>query len=276
MTTTPDANYPELNYFMNESESDVVFIVDGKRVPAIRRILAFKSNVFEAMFSGNFVESDQNEIRLEDLSYEAFKSMIRFIYTEQLVTCDNESIPELMEVLKVADRYQIQRLIDSVCRVLRTRLNLANFETVCKMSHQTGCDHLIPDLKQFMTNNFPVLMQKTELELKKINDWTHNTFLEVMIGRYRTAERNFGPFTYSDTPYQSQGLWVQSQNGQVPKDAVRGGTDVNGEPLYVGRAIHLDDCIPGKVQQSLNLPLKVLTSHDQASGMKFTSRVVWK
>lgn len=104
MSSADDHKFPELSHFMNESESDVVFVVDGQRVPAIRRVLALKSSVFEAMFSGKYKESDQKEITVQDVTYDAFKSMVRFLYTEQLVLNDDESIEELMEVLRVADR----------------------------------------------------------------------------------------------------------------------------------------------------------------------------
>lgn len=37
--------------------------------------------------------------------------------------------------------------------------------------------------------------------------------------------------------------WVPASNGQVPPDAVQGGMD--GEPLFVARAKHEGDLIPG-------------------------------
>ncbi|CAG2106906.1 unnamed protein product [Medioppia subpectinata] len=68
-----DMRYPEMSCFLNESESDVVFIIDGQRVPALRQVLGLKSEVFRAMFSGNFKESEEKEIPIEDMNAEAFK-----------------------------------------------------------------------------------------------------------------------------------------------------------------------------------------------------------
>ena len=45
-----------MHYFMNEDLSDVVFIVEGLRVPALKQLLIIKSRVFRTMFSGKFVE----------------------------------------------------------------------------------------------------------------------------------------------------------------------------------------------------------------------------
>ena len=69
---------PELDFFMNESESDVVFVIEGQPLPAMKSILRLKSRVFRAMFSGDFKETKDNEVDIEDTSYEAFKTFIQF------------------------------------------------------------------------------------------------------------------------------------------------------------------------------------------------------
>jgi hypothetical protein len=44
--------------------------------------------------------------------------------------------------------------------------------------------------------------------------------------------------------------WQQSSGGHVPDNAVRGGKDINGETLYVGRVVHGSDTLPGKIVPS--------------------------
>ncbi|XP_055322242.1 uncharacterized protein LOC129578126 [Sitodiplosis mosellana] len=44
--------------------------------------------------------------------------------------------------------------------------------------------------------------------------------------------------------------WVPASNGQVPHGSVEGGRDLEGEPLFVGRARHEGDLIPGKLVPS--------------------------
>lgn len=44
--------------------------------------------------------------------------------------------------------------------------------------------------------------------------------------------------------------WHYAHDGQVPYNAVEGGNDVNGEPIYVGRAHESGDVIPGKIVPS--------------------------
>lgn len=41
--------------------------------------------------------------------------------------------------------------------------------------------------------------------------------------------------------------WLHSSNGQVPVGAIAAGNTHNGEPLYIGRARHMQSLTPGKV-----------------------------
>ena len=84
MENSEDIKYPEKYYFMDESKCDVVFIIDGQRVPALKQFLCAKSVVFRAMFSGDWKESNGQEIPIEGTTFSAFKAMIWFIYTDKL------------------------------------------------------------------------------------------------------------------------------------------------------------------------------------------------
>jgi hypothetical protein len=44
--------------------------------------------------------------------------------------------------------------------------------------------------------------------------------------------------------------WHSSAGGNVPSNAVEGGSDVNGETIYVGRAHDSGDLVPGKIVPS--------------------------
>lgn len=44
--------------------------------------------------------------------------------------------------------------------------------------------------------------------------------------------------------------WVPSSNGSLPPNAVVGGNDVNGEPIYISRARHEGALLPGKLVPS--------------------------
>ncbi|CAG2112349.1 unnamed protein product, partial [Medioppia subpectinata] len=104
--------FPERNFFMNESKSDVVFITDGQRVPALRYVLMVGSVYFEAMFSGSFAETDKKEIEIKDTTYEAFKAIVWYLYSRKLSFNDKEDMDcdLVYDVSKLADAYDMDYL----------------------------------------------------------------------------------------------------------------------------------------------------------------------
>lgn len=45
--------------------------------------------------------------------------------------------------------------------------------------------------------------------------------------------------------------WKKEHGGHIPHHAVLAGYDKDGSPLYVGRAHHRGDVIPGKVRSQI-------------------------
>jgi hypothetical protein len=79
------------NLFNSPKFADIEFVVGPADAPAseLRRfyahkqVLGIRSPVFEAQIFHNFAESRENEIRVTDLSPEAFECVLRCIYTDQ-------------------------------------------------------------------------------------------------------------------------------------------------------------------------------------------------
>ena len=86
---------------------DVTFVVDDERVPAHRVVLASRCEYFRSMFSDGFQESSSSEIQLRDgISAGAFKALLRYLYTDSTEVEDGL----LVEMVKVCDQYQVERL----------------------------------------------------------------------------------------------------------------------------------------------------------------------
>ena len=101
---------PELDYFMNEERSDVVFMIEGQPLPSQKLFLSIKSKVFRAMFSGDYQESKVKIIAIEDTTYEAFKTFIQFLYCDQLVLKDKNDFSLFPELYRLCERYDVSRL----------------------------------------------------------------------------------------------------------------------------------------------------------------------
>lgn len=63
--------------------SDITFVVQGFHFKAHRAILATRSEYFDAMFSGGFMESKKDEFEVLDVSSEVFENLLIYIYTNQ-------------------------------------------------------------------------------------------------------------------------------------------------------------------------------------------------
>lgn len=54
--------------------------------------------------------------------------------------------------------------------------------------------------------------------------------------------------------------WVHcTSDGPFPPNMVRGGIDRDGTPIFIGRAFHEGDMIPGKIKDNFQLNIKRLT-----------------
>ena len=105
------SNLPKSNCNM---PIDVIFIVEGQEVHANRAILAVRSQYFDALLFGGMSESigvdeegDRKPIVLNDVSYECFKQVIEFLYTDRVqdLTWDN-GVPLLI----ASEQFMLDRL----------------------------------------------------------------------------------------------------------------------------------------------------------------------
>ncbi|XP_070500157.1 speckle-type POZ protein-like A [Chironomus tepperi] len=91
----------------NEERSDFKFIVENERIPVNKFLLSIRSPVFDRMFNSNYKESTINEHELGfEISKEAFKELIRYMYTEQI----HEFDIHVFELLHASDYFQITEL----------------------------------------------------------------------------------------------------------------------------------------------------------------------
>ncbi|NP_001002198.1 BTB/POZ domain-containing protein 9 [Danio rerio] len=109
-----------------EEYSDVTFVVEEKRFPAHRVILAARCQYFRALLYGGLRESRaQAEVRLEETRAEAFSMLLRYLYTGR-ATLSEAREETLLDFLGLAHRYGLQPLEVSICEFLRTLLSTRN------------------------------------------------------------------------------------------------------------------------------------------------------
>merc|ERR1712107_436720 len=93
----------------NTSDADVTFMVNGERILAHRVILSARSQYFNIMFSSGFKEGAKKAvIEVPDTTVEAFRALIRYLYTAELALDSTNAI----QVMQLAHLYDIRELYD--------------------------------------------------------------------------------------------------------------------------------------------------------------------
>jgi hypothetical protein len=109
--------------FNNPAWNDVSFLVDSKLLHLHRALLAPRSAYFRQLFRSGMRESAQASdgeggaaapIPIQDISYELFEKLMRFLYTDQL-----ELTPEnVFEVCAAANRFALDDVLQRCERYL--------------------------------------------------------------------------------------------------------------------------------------------------------------
>ncbi|XP_052789766.1 uncharacterized protein LOC128224122 [Mya arenaria] len=87
--------------------ADVTLVVEGRRIPVTKAVLAFSSPVFLAMFQSDFKEKEKSEIPLPDKKLPAFVMFLRCLYPNIMEKVTAESV---YDVIYLANEYQTEHL----------------------------------------------------------------------------------------------------------------------------------------------------------------------
>ena len=176
---------PEMDFFMNEDKSDVVFMVEGKRVPALKIILCMKNRVFRDLFSDNFEESKDKTVVIEETTFEAFKTFILFLYSDRLVFEDENDVKLIEDVLLLSEKYdEIHMKRKTIKRLNKIEMTYDNFEQISRIAFRYEIEELISKLKTFIDNNFNNLIKSDIKELCELNYSTNGKLFEVNVSHF--------------------------------------------------------------------------------------------
>ena len=176
---------PDMEYFMNEDKSDVVFIVEGQRVPALKQLLIERNKVFRAMFSDNFKESKDKTVVIEETSFEAFQTLILFLYSDRHVFKDEKDIHLIVDVFVLSDRYEAIGLMRKTIEMLsEIEMTFDNFELISRIVFRYNIRELMAKVMTFIDNNFSNSVKKDIKQLCELNDSTNDRLFEVNANHY--------------------------------------------------------------------------------------------
>ncbi|XP_008204972.1 speckle-type POZ protein B-like [Nasonia vitripennis] len=86
--------------------SDVSISIEGKTIMACKLILMKKSPVFAAMFRADMKERNKNAVLIEDIKYDIFMELLRFIYSGKVRQLETIAV----DLLAAVDKYRMENL----------------------------------------------------------------------------------------------------------------------------------------------------------------------
>eukprot|EP00339_Tiarina_fusa_P026374 CAMPEP_0117080634 /NCGR_PEP_ID=MMETSP0472-20121206/56880_1 /TAXON_ID=693140 ORGANISM="Tiarina fusus, Strain LIS" /NCGR_SAMPLE_ID=MMETSP0472 /ASSEMBLY_ACC=CAM_ASM_000603 /LENGTH=577 /DNA_ID=CAMNT_0004808331 /DNA_START=392 /DNA_END=2125 /DNA_ORIENTATION=+ len=129
----------QMRALVNDEEfSDVTFLVEDQPVYAHRAILAQRCDHFAAMFRSGMRESVERMVPIPDISRQVFILLLEYIYTDS-VKIDVENA---IELYIASDIYQLERLRDMCCTVVRRNLNAENAGPLLQSASENHCQIL--------------------------------------------------------------------------------------------------------------------------------------
>lgn len=166
-----------LRHFFNDEEfSDVVFLVQGRRVYGHKMVLAIVSDCFRAMFTAGFRESSSPEIEITDCSYDGFLAVMDYIYTgayPEAISTQPPSVLEMMtpqqrqryhqqhqqqiirivDILELADRFMLDHLKQVCERVVQSTVTEETLEYMMQVAQKANAMQLLAVCEHFARNH---------------------------------------------------------------------------------------------------------------------------
>ncbi|KAF8367132.1 hypothetical protein PRIPAC_84961 [Pristionchus pacificus] len=125
--------------------SNVVLIVEGKKIHVNKDFLSLHSPFFAVLFNRDFVEKGETEVEIKDLIYEEFIDLLITIYPGFTPL----KVGSVEHILKLADRFQMKDARDQVVNFLMLTKRM-NREKKITLAEQYN----IPDLRDRTLNTF--------------------------------------------------------------------------------------------------------------------------
>jgi len=151
------------NVYLNDDLSDCKLVCGGQEISCHVVILAARSPVFAAMMATPLKERETKEICIDDFTIEIVKELVNFIYTGKVTNIEENAA----ELLKIADKYQIQQLKDTCVKKLIKDTNVEN----CLYHAELGILFRVDDL-QSTAVTYAV---KNITDLMKSQEWKQNS-----------------------------------------------------------------------------------------------------
>ncbi|CAL1267931.1 unnamed protein product [Larinioides sclopetarius] len=142
--------------------TDVTLVVSDIEITAHRLVLASASDYFNAMFTGELMESNLNRVHLEGTDPVALKALVDFCYSGEISLSEDN----VETILSTANILQIAEVVKACCLFLASRLHPSNCIGFSIFSECQGCMDLHQVAHTYVMDHFmEVILNQEYLSL---------------------------------------------------------------------------------------------------------------
>ncbi|KAK7242996.1 hypothetical protein RIF29_37778 [Crotalaria pallida] len=143
-------------YVNNPKDSDVTFLVEGKRFYAHRKCLLASSDIFRAMLDGGYREREGKDIEIPNIKWDVFELMMRYLYTGTL----DVNLDIAHDLFRAADQYLLEGLKRLCEYAISQDISVEKFPHMYQLSEAFHATSLRHACILFMLEHFEKLIAK--------------------------------------------------------------------------------------------------------------------
>jgi N-acetylneuraminic acid mutarotase len=160
-----DTYLNDMKKLLNKSDfSDIVFVFPNEnstKIFAHKGILEIRCESFRLLLKSGMKESIENKVEITDVSSKAFSALLEYLYTNQLPKL---TPPEILEVLKLSDRYMLEHLKGLTERLLKKCIDMNNVNTLFMIADQYKAPKLRHWCVKFGVKYYDVLVKEKKFD----------------------------------------------------------------------------------------------------------------
>ncbi|XP_059619352.1 kelch-like protein 5 [Phlebotomus argentipes] len=140
----------------NKTLCDVMLIAgeDKQIIPAHRVVLSAATDYFEAMFAGNFRESQEQEVTLSGISGDDLRRLVKYCYTGEIELSEESSVESVKTLMSSGNHLQLDGVVKVCCALLERHLNPSNCLGLADFADQLSCESLEKAARKYISQHF--------------------------------------------------------------------------------------------------------------------------
>jgi hypothetical protein len=140
--------------------SDVTFIVEGNIPVYAHKILCMRCQYFQAMLTGEMLESRQSEVVIPDVRHSIFLALLEYLYTDAIEV----PLDIAMELFEAADKFGVERL-KKICEAkMLASISIENAASIFHAADIHNALSLRQKCLQFVMGNFDLVTKTKAFE----------------------------------------------------------------------------------------------------------------